>query len=850
MGYTQKYTTASGKTAYRYVNEPKVKVISIGGRTPTATTSGGRTNYSYNPQGDIVNPSKTVTPKNESTQERNQRYLNEINRAMRSSDPNELKDVQQMILNENPQAAATERKIQKEFAEGRVILKDPASSRVEQPKQTGDLKQYTATAQVYQRPIRDAPTFRTEQQTFDPSGRRISERSSIQAMPNKFIDNRTGNILPSGTVIKEKRTTYSYSDPIPTETKKISGTFSAREKGNWFEEWQRDLTITARSDSGKGWYEDFGGTLKTSAASTALVATQFGKTLVYDIPVGMFQMVTHPVQTTKDIWGAVTHPQETIQSVARYTQTDPELAVGTGLGILASGKVYGYGKKKFIDPAVSKTKTAILPNYKPIEQTGIEFRAAHTVESPVSNLYKLENQKVTSIHVTMGKLPDEFVTTAQPSSAGSFRSEFDLYHFYKSAPYQNKPQGYLGYAGILDDPASVPVEYVDTWTKPKIKALVFPDETVKKTPSGVKSQDIKTINIWQGQQSGATLIPAENIKGFSTETQLISPSRYVDDAGNALKGYENFQGSIVKRTGSSTYTYYVQDLKNPYQNIVAQKAWDIFGVKKEYSRIELIPSQTLPVTTAAEASKASNLARSGSSLAITPSYYTPKQYGTVSYAPSISSASLLTSSASAASIMSSGGSSSVLSPSRSPISSKTTSFSLDVSPVKSPYTERPSSASNVLSPSKSLITSPISSVGSGGSSGSRASVPRYPSYPSKASTPKYPSFPSAPSYPSKPSSPRYPSYPSFPSAPSYPRYPSYPSSPLIPSVPAIPSAPKAPKNKKSTRRSRTKYTSTPFNPDYFADLTSTTFKIKGKKPTKAQLATGLAARPILKSWRF
>jgi hypothetical protein len=544
MGYTQAIKNEQGRiTGYKYVSGSKVKVkgtTKIEGETKQVGS-----NIIFVPKQETASSEFNPT-KEESTEQRNERYLSELNRAYSTGKPEETLKAKENIMRENPQTVINEVNINRAEAEGRIKV------------------------------INRSPIINT------------------------------------------------------SENKNITGTITQREKGNWFEEIQRSLTITARSDSGEGWSKDFSGTLKSGVASTALIATQTGKTIVYDIPVSMFQMVTHPIRTAKETYNIITHPTETISGIAEYSRQNPELAIGTGIGIGLSGKVYGYGKKKFLDPIIAETKTSILPNYNPIEEVGVEFRAAHTVESPTSSLYKLENKPITAVHVTIADLPNEFVTTANPSGAGEFRSSNKLFHFYKSAPYENKPQGYLGYAGILDDVDSVPVEYVETWTKPKIKALVFENEKVTQTPVNLRGQDIKVINMWQGKQSGATLVPSENIKGFSSETQVISPSRYVDTSGEIMVGYEDFKGSIIKKEGASSYTYYIQDIKNPYQNIIAKQAWDILGVKKEYYKIELIPASTSPVTSAADIEKVSLLSGEGSTLTIGENYYKPKRYETVS----------------------------------------------------------------------------------------------------------------------------------------------------------------------------------------------------------------------------
>ena len=595
----------------------------------------------------------------------------------------------------------------------------------------GDVQ--TSTLAVYQRPVRHAPIYRTVKKDYDSEGKLLSVTKRLKAEKESLIDVSTGKIIPGGTIVKEEKVFFPSKQTVPQRE------YSVREEGNYFQEFQRRLTSIARSDSDKGWYKDFSGTSKSSGASLLLVGSQASKTIVYDIPVGLIHIVKHPIKSAKSFFSIVTKPTETISKIATYSKINPELIVGTGLGIVASGGVFGYTKSKFIDPVVAKGKTVILPSYKSVGDTGIKFVPAHTVNVPKSTLLKLETQKVTSIHVTIAKLPDEFVTLAKPSSAGSFRSQYNLYHFYKSAPSQGKPQAYLGYAGIFDDLTSVPAEYVKSWRKPKIKALVFSDD-VTHTPSFVKAKDIQTINLWQGQQSGKTFVPAENIKGFSVESQLITPSKYADEFGKPLVGFESFKGSVIKRTGKSTYTYFVQNVKNPYSNIIAKKIWDVTGVKKKYHKIELIPAKTSPVISVGGVDSTASLIESGARLDITPSYYTPKQYGTVSYTPSIS----------AVAVSSSFGISSkpkILSASF-PIE-KSTGFSRDYSIIKkSSYLKSPI----VSSASKSLIISISGSGSSGGSGSGGFRVPSVPKYSSGGSGSGGFRVPSVPKYSSAKSS--------------------------------------------------------------------------------------------------
>lgn len=364
---------------------------------------------------------------------------------------------------------------------------------------------------------------------------------------------------------------------------------------------------------------------------------------------------------------------------------------------------------------------------------GIQFVEANTVPTSLRELRSLEGKEVPGIHVTPADLPASFVTKSQPG-AGGFRQRLQLYQFYRSSPGVGAsltPRAYLGYAGILKAGASPSSSARTIVGNPTIRLLKFNDY-VTPTPKSVSGRSIQDINRYQGQQSGKTFVPAENIGGASIEGQLISPSRYVETTParflglvqakeTPIKGYENMQGSVIRQTGPSQFLYYRQAIQNPYTNPVARALWKVAGKKSQYYKFEIRPSETLPVSevSLAKITTGTKPARSIDIEAYNRSYSSGVRYvRPPRLLPFSSSASRSVGrSASSPGLRSSGASSSIV---RSSSSSRSvsSSFSTASSGASS------SIASSVASRSASRSSSSRASSSSGISSAASSSVSR------------------------------------------------------------------------------------------------------------------------------
>jgi len=324
------------------------------------------------------------------------------------------------------------------------------------------------------------------------------------------------------------------------------------------------------------------------------------------------------------------------------TTMNPLTPEGASTYILAAGFAFLAPASK-ANPVTRFVMKKYSNKYVPSEKTGITFVEDYSVYRSLGELKGFEGRKVSTIHTTSGKLPfkqGEFVTEAQTAGAGKFRSEQSLYHFYKSAPKSatdttvssytrvrivtlegrpapkdylvktgdyaavsesvrgytrttSEPYSYLAYAGIFGKNAKAS-GYKLVAIEPQISLLVGRDY-ISKTPNRMTGQSVKKINLWQGEQSGKTFVPAENIALATTEGQFITPSKYT-----GIAGYEGFQGSIIRQTGRESFTYYKQDIAPP-TNPVARALWRVAGKRSQYYKFDIIEVETKPVTKATEA---------------------------------------------------------------------------------------------------------------------------------------------------------------------------------------------------------------------------------------------------------
>ena len=266
---------------------------------------------------------------------------------------------------------------------------------------------------------------------------------------------------------------------------------------------------------------------------------------------------------------------------------------GTSLAgaALGAGIAYPNFKNNFV---TRKTLETTYPNtFVKAESTGITFIEDNTVPTSKNTLKSFEGQTVKTIHVTPSdpfKGTNQFITTARPEGAGSFRIQNNLLNFYKSSPEPSgSPRAYLGYAGITSADSIAPSSSKVITGRPTIKLLMF-DDQIAPTPSNFNN--IRDINAYQASQSGKTFVPAENLAGVSREGQFITPSSYKGISNAADFGLDQTQGSIIQRSGKSTFTFYKQNL--PSQNIFGKVIDEVTG--RNYYKLELIPTKTLPVS--------------------------------------------------------------------------------------------------------------------------------------------------------------------------------------------------------------------------------------------------------------
>lgn len=633
----------------------------------------------------------------------------------------------------------------------------------------------------------------------------------------------------------------SRRDIIKTPKFEMIGEIRPQDKTK-FESAFYSLSQAARKDTG-GYSKDLFGTIKAGGASLGLVGLSVGATVAETLnPLTYWGIYKDDPELQKNInvlYMPLADPKRAfnvstsilkspaaivggVMGIGAYSASSPEDVVGKAIGIYATGSLLSYSKLKFYDPLKAKFKTTFFKDYVPVKETGVKFIPDYTVQTKTKDLFKFEGGKAKTIHVTVADLPDEFIAQSQ-SGVGGFRKQYELYQFYKSSPsVARETQAYLGYAGVLDDPLKAYSEKRVLF-QPKIKAWVF-DDYISTTPKNIKGLDVKSINIYQGQKSGATFVPAENIAGMSMEGQFITPAKYVDDLGFKIKGYESFEGSIIKKTGDpSIKTFYIQEMQNPYSNIIAKKVWDVFGVKNKYFEIELIKAQTLPVKSIGSQVKAAGLVEKGSTLALTSSYYSPVSYKITSL-PSIFASSLAVGYNVGRGLMSG-----------SIIDEPFVESPVSVSKVYKRYSSPLiSSRQIVLSSSASLLSSPVSSIvssrgrsrGRGSRGGSRVSSPV-----SSLGSPVS-SFRSSFKSPSLSISP----YPYSSRGRYYYKVP--PPPPYYSPFPMF-------KQLKAERKGKRSSVLVYFTPFYTADLTAVMFGQKGKKPKEEELLLGIKARPLL-----
>lgn len=302
-------------------------------------------------------------------------------------------------------------------------------------------------------------------------------------------------------------------------------------------------------------------------------------------------------ETRPNVLGGLIENVPTAATIYTKPETYTTAIVFAGLGGLSSAKT-SFPVRKGMETIYPET-------YVPLDTTGIKFVEANTIPTEIGELRGLEGETVPTVHVTTSAPPfdeqGQFVTVAKPAGAGPTRQSLALYNFYKSSPEVNgqvyTPRAYLGYAGIKSAENAAASSGKVVYNNPTVRLLTA-EETVSPTPT--RYQIIQEANLYQIQQGGKTFVPAENIAGRSVEGQLINPAKYVDSSGAPIKGFENVktEGTIIQRTGPSTYTYYKQLYQNPYTNPVARALWEVLGSKSRYYKFEIIPTEVKPATNA------------------------------------------------------------------------------------------------------------------------------------------------------------------------------------------------------------------------------------------------------------
>lgn len=193
-----------------------------------------------------------------------------------------------------------------------------------------------------------------------------------------------------------------------------------------------------------------------------------------------------------------------------------------------------------------------------------------TIPRSLSYLKKLEGKNVTSIHMTASPelakalKQGEFVTKGFPEMAKGFRKEYDMLHFYVSAPGKDEAVAYGFYAGISSKGQSGIIwdpKAIFRFRRPNPQMVVV--EGKVQTPKELyvlgskfrKTGDvsiIKEMAVKQGKTPGKIQVPVENIAQFGPyhyEGQLIVPSQFKGKFGE-------YPGTVLKTEykGWTTYT--------------------------------------------------------------------------------------------------------------------------------------------------------------------------------------------------------------------------------------------------------------------------------------------------------
>lgn len=268
---------------------------------------------------------------------------------------------------------------------------------------------------------------------------------------------------------------------------------------------------------------------------------------------------------------AIQEPFPTFAKVGETLNRNPGDIVGQGFGMWGFGKITPQ-----IISSVSRNIQKLSPNYVALEATGINYVEATTIPAKLSELKALEGQKTQTIHITTSDIfkgGNKVLLEQQETGAKGFRLQNDLMHFYSSI----KNRAYLAYAGISGGAETASSKIKFSLFQPKIRALTE-EVIIHETPKNLKG--LREINIWQSQQSGKVMIPAENIVGVSTEGQLITPAK--------LKNIQS-PGTILEKSGKPVFTFYQETTQRT-------GTWldNVFG--SGWHKIEIQPVKRVAVT--------------------------------------------------------------------------------------------------------------------------------------------------------------------------------------------------------------------------------------------------------------
>lgn len=285
---------------------------------------------------------------------------------------------------------------------------------------------------------------------------------------------------------------------------------------------------------------------------------QFGKNLFIkpkETTIGTYEGIK------EEATGLVTQPRSYIfqkaDTFGALAKNEPGYALGT-IGSYYYGIRYGGEITKPLTTPIKKgfqnINVKANPNAVPYEQSGVRVVEGVTVPKTPEQLLKLEGKNIDTVHVTPAKeLKYGTELKAIPEGAKGWRKELEQFNFYQSVPDKGKPVAYGGYAGIGQGLSASQTKFV--LFDPKIKAFIFRDQPISKTPN--KKASTKKIIEYQTETPG-TYIPGENIKGMSIEGQVTTS---VGKDSPIFRIIENKEGQLRNK-----FTYY--NLKRPTPEIL------------------------------------------------------------------------------------------------------------------------------------------------------------------------------------------------------------------------------------------------------------------------------------------